>query len=72
MLGREINTSDDLLYPPPPDGGTPWTWRPTVELKQALQAAHVTARGLLHTSKRDCDFQVYSRAYEEEDLVYQT
>ena len=28
MLGREVNTPADLLYPAP-NKGIPWTWRPT-------------------------------------------
>ena len=45
-----------------------------VDLEQALQSAHETARGRLRTSeermKRDYDLKVHSRAYEEGDLVY--
>ena len=45
-----------------------------VYFEQALQTANETARGRLHTSeermKRDYDLKVYSRTYEEADLVY--
>ena len=45
-----------------------------VDLEQALQTAHEMARGRLQTSeermKRDNGLKVYSRAYEEGDLVY--
>ena len=44
-----------------------------VYFEQALQTANETARGL-HTSeermKREYDLKVYSRTYEEGDLVY--
>ena len=45
-----------------------------MDLEQALQTDHETARGWLRTyeerMKRDFNLKVYSRAYEEGDLVY--
>ena len=45
-----------------------------VDLEQALQTAHETTKERLHTAeewmKRDYDLKVYSRAYEEGDLIY--
>lgn len=59
MLGQEVNTPADLLYPAPKQGDTVDLEAYMVELEQALQTAHDTARGLLCTSeermKRDYD-----------------
>lgn len=45
-----------------------------VDLDQALQIAHETARGRLRTSeermKRDYYLKIFSWAYEEENFVY--
>ena len=45
-----------------------------VDIEQALQTAHEMARSRLQTSKErmklDYDLKVYSRAYEEGDLVF--
>ena len=51
MLGREVNTPADLLYPAPKQGDTVDLEAYMVELEQALQTAHETARGLLCTSE---------------------
>ena len=72
MLGREVNTPADLLYPA--QTGDPLDLEAyVVDLEQALQTAHKTARGRLRTSeermKRDYDLKVYSRAYEEGHLL---
>ena len=75
MLGREVNTPDDLLYPAPKQGDTVNLEAYVVDLEQALQTAHETPRGRLRTSEewmkwKDYDVKVYSRAYKEGDLVY--
>ena len=74
MLGREVNTPAELLHPAPRQGDTMDLEAYVVDLEQALQTAHETARGQLRTSeermKRDYDLKVHSRAYEEWNLVY--
>nr|XP_022308171.1 uncharacterized protein LOC111114176 [Crassostrea virginica] len=74
MLRWEVNTPADLPYPAPRLGDTMDLEAYVVDLEQALQTAHETARGRLRTSeermKRDYDLKVHSRAYEEGDLVY--
>ena len=74
MLGREVNNPADLLYPALKQGDTVDLEAYVVDLEQALQNAHETASGLLRTSeermKRDYGLKVFSRAYEEGDLVY--
>ena len=75
MLGRKVNTPDDLLYPAPKQGDTVNLEAYVVDLEQALQTAHETTRGRLRTSEewmkwKDYDVKVYSRAYKEGDLVY--
>ena len=74
MLGREVNTPADLLYPAPKQGDTVNLKAYMEDLEQALQTAHETTRGRLPTSeewmKQDYDVKVYSLAYKEGDLVY--
>lgn len=74
MLGREVKTPADPLYPAPKQKDTVDFEVYVVDLEQALQSAHETATGRLRTSEermmRDYDLKVFSRAYEEENLVY--
>ena len=51
MLGREVNNPADLLYPAPKQGDTMDLETYMVDLEQALQTAHETARGRLRTSE---------------------
>ena len=71
MLGRWVNTPADLLYLQ--TGELVDVEAYVVDIEQGLQIADETARGRLCTSekriKRDYDLNVYSRAYEEGDLV---
>ena len=48
MLGREVNTPADLLYPAPKQGDTVDLEAYVVDLEQT---AHKTARGRLSTSE---------------------
>ena len=50
MLGWEVNTPADLLYPAPKQGDTEDLEAYVVDLEQALQIAHETTRGRLRTS----------------------
>ena len=45
MLGREVNTPADLLYPAPKQGDTVNLEAYMVDLEQALQTARETTRG---------------------------
>nr|XP_022294766.1 uncharacterized protein LOC111104889 [Crassostrea virginica] len=74
MVGREVNTPADLLYLASKQGDTVDLEAYVMDLEQALQTAHETARGQFSTSeermKRGYDLKVHSRAYKEGDLAY--
>ena len=72
MLGQQVNTPADLLYPVSKQGDTVDLEAFVMDQEQALQTAHETARGRSSEErmKRGYDLKVYSRAYEEGDLVY--
>ena len=73
MLGREVNTPAQLMFPiAHPDHETPEIY--VQDLVKNIKEAHQTARNTLKTSlkrmKRDYDLKVLLRPYEEGDAVY--
>ena len=73
MLGREVNTPADLMFPQqekqPED-----TDNYVVKLISNMKAAHNTARATLKTSlqrmKKSYDVRILERTYKEGDIVY--
>ena len=73
MLGREVNTPAQLMFPNPKEKhNEPETY--VAELLTSMKTAHETARSTLQTSqkrmKRDYDLRVLLRPYAEGDVVY--
>jgi hypothetical protein len=74
MLGREVNTPADLMYPLPSRAEEPDLDAYVVDLQKSMLLAHETARAQLRTTeerlKRDYDLKVRSYAYKVGDIVY--
>ena len=74
MLGQEVNTLADIVYPSPkilPEEDTDLCVK---DLVKNMKKAHNTARAPLKTSQRimkaKYDFRVLKRPYQEGDVVY--
>ena len=74
MLGREVNTPADIMFPSPNSGPDEGTDKYVKDLVQNMKEAHETARRTLKTSqkrmKTKYDLRVLQRSYQEGDVVY--
>jgi transposase InsO family protein len=74
MLGREVNTPADLVFPPSniKEAADPEEY--VERLERSIQSAHQEARKVLGQSvevmKRDYDLKLYTRQYSVGDAVY--
>jgi hypothetical protein len=74
MLGREVNTPAELMYPLPVRAEEPDLDAYVEDLRKSMLHAHETARAKLRTTeerlKRDYDLKVRSHTYKVGDFVY--
>ncbi|MCG8045070.1 MAG: DDE-type integrase/transposase/recombinase, partial [Candidatus Thiodiazotropha endolucinida] len=74
MLGREVNTPVDLVFPLPQSVETMEVGTFVKDLVQNMQKAHEIARQTLKSSqkiqKKRYDLRVLERSYNEGDIVY--